>query len=355
MKFNGETGDDLIQFTEVDDPLAGMISMMERQHLEDLPEFSGSLDTYPSFYEFYKDTEMHFKAHENLERLTNALKDEPLEFVEDELSDGDVDKVIKKLDSRYGYQILKRTVTELQYLKIPRDLTIELTIKLRNQLSNGFCILKSLRADRYLMDPILTDNLIEKFPNDTKLEWRRYVSEQLKIQHGGVSFECFFKWFIQETEWVLQVPSEALEPTRTKNCWYCKAGNHEISTCSKFIEAPVDRRFEFVIERSICITCLSHASKRTCFLKFRKCGKDNCKKNHHPLLHKDAESDEKESKHDKIGYCEICQENDKSRLCYPCGHFCLCDICSGRLLKQNGEKLCPLCRDPVTEIIKVYV
>jgi len=48
--------------------------------------------------------------------------------------------------------------------------------------------------------------------------------------------------------------------------------------------------------------------------------------------------------------CVVCLEGVKSHVVVPCGHLCLCDTCSQKFQKGN----CPLCRQAVTMILKVY-
>ena len=48
-------------------------------------------------------------------------------------------------------------------------------------------------------------------------------------------------------------------------------------------------------------------------------------------------------------YCVICFEGIKDQLCMPCKHLCICSECANPSLK-----LCPMCREPVAEIFKVF-
>jgi len=48
--------------------------------------------------------------------------------------------------------------------------------------------------------------------------------------------------------------------------------------------------------------------------------------------------------------CVVCLEGMKSHVIVPCGHLCLCEACSQQFQKGN----CPLCRQAVTMIVKVY-
>jgi len=48
--------------------------------------------------------------------------------------------------------------------------------------------------------------------------------------------------------------------------------------------------------------------------------------------------------------CLICWEHDISMVVVPCGHLCFCEECC----KQYQKDTCPVCRNPITNIIKTY-
>lgn len=47
--------------------------------------------------------------------------------------------------------------------------------------------------------------------------------------------------------------------------------------------------------------------------------------------------------------CVICMNDTSDHLIYPCGHKCLCYLCT-----KEGLENCPICRSTVIDIIKVY-
>ncbi|XP_074640822.1 protein neuralized-like [Tubulanus polymorphus] len=51
--------------------------------------------------------------------------------------------------------------------------------------------------------------------------------------------------------------------------------------------------------------------------------------------------------------CVICYENITDTVLYACGHMCICSSCAGTLRKQRNP-LCPICRQPVKDVIKIY-
>ncbi|XP_072368108.1 E3 ubiquitin-protein ligase NEURL3-like isoform X1 [Scyliorhinus torazame] len=50
--------------------------------------------------------------------------------------------------------------------------------------------------------------------------------------------------------------------------------------------------------------------------------------------------------------CILCCSHQVDSVLYKCGHMCVCYGCGKKLLGQNAK--CPLCRQPVKEIIKTY-
>jgi len=56
--------------------------------------------------------------------------------------------------------------------------------------------------------------------------------------------------------------------------------------------------------------------------------------------------------------CVICMENSKNIVLLPCKHMCLCSICSIEYMNQEsnqGKQKCPLCKEKIKSIMKVYV
>ena len=52
------------------------------------------------------------------------------------------------------------------------------------------------------------------------------------------------------------------------------------------------------------------------------------------------------------GSCVICSEASIDSVVYRCGHMCVCMAC-GLELKAQGLK-CPICRAPITDVIRAY-
>ncbi|XP_078087759.1 E3 ubiquitin-protein ligase NEURL3-like [Mustelus asterias] len=50
--------------------------------------------------------------------------------------------------------------------------------------------------------------------------------------------------------------------------------------------------------------------------------------------------------------CIVCCSRQVDSVLYKCGHMCVCYGCGKKLLSRNAK--CPICRQPVKEIIKTY-
>ena len=46
--------------------------------------------------------------------------------------------------------------------------------------------------------------------------------------------------------------------------------------------------------------------------------------------------------------CKICFEAKIDAIVIPCGHVCICLSCS------KGLKLCPMCRNDISQVVKMY-
>ncbi|TNV67721.1 hypothetical protein FGO68_gene16507 [Halteria grandinella] len=53
-------------------------------------------------------------------------------------------------------------------------------------------------------------------------------------------------------------------------------------------------------------------------------------------------------------YCVICIERERDSIFYPCGHECVCHKCGQQFMKQAVQKICPICRNRIKDIVKVY-
>lgn len=51
--------------------------------------------------------------------------------------------------------------------------------------------------------------------------------------------------------------------------------------------------------------------------------------------------------------CVVCMERPTNCALYTCGHMCMCFECAVDIVR-NQSGLCPICRDPIKDIIKIF-
>jgi hypothetical protein len=52
--------------------------------------------------------------------------------------------------------------------------------------------------------------------------------------------------------------------------------------------------------------------------------------------------------------CVICLFEEKCYMLNPCGHICVCQMCTQRLFRQNLAR-CPICREIIRVAVRVYI
>ena len=55
---------------------------------------------------------------------------------------------------------------------------------------------------------------------------------------------------------------------------------------------------------------------------------------------------------DEDDTCAICFSEQRTHVFVPCGHKCICEACGEKVMKQ--DQLCPMCRKPATQVMKIF-
>jgi len=51
--------------------------------------------------------------------------------------------------------------------------------------------------------------------------------------------------------------------------------------------------------------------------------------------------------------CSVCFEKPTDCVLYMCGHVCMCYECA-QDVRSKENPTCPICREPIKDIIKIY-
>ncbi|XP_058456704.1 uncharacterized protein LOC131434071 [Malaya genurostris] len=285
-----------------------------------LPTFSGNLEEWPMFISSYEtSTEAcGFSNVENLGRLQECLKGEALEAVKGRLLlPKSVPNIIETLRMLYGRpeRLLNMLLAKVRNTAPPKADRLVTFI--------GFGVVVQQLADHleatglttHLLNPMLIQELTEKLPAGTQLDWVRYRRRSKVVTLRTLS--NFLTSIVQDASEIVAYgeSSGAAEygsrksktKTRTNEgfvhahdalesrhsglsvkeripCRICGGLNHRIRNCDKFGKLSLVERWEAVRKWQLCQLCLNEHGAANCKLSFR-CDIEGCKDRHNPLLH----------------------------------------------------------------------
>jgi Zinc finger, C3HC4 type (RING finger) len=55
-----------------------------------------------------------------------------------------------------------------------------------------------------------------------------------------------------------------------------------------------------------------------------------------------------------LSECCMCFDRPMDSVIYRCGHMCVCYECGLEIQEFHNPPLCPICRQPISDIIKIY-
>ena len=139
---------------------------------------------------------------------------------------------------------------------------------------------------------------LEKIPEEMLSQYYRWLGERRKPE----TLEVFKDWILDETDYRVKAAEafKGLKPSKKRFethlamvkhadqskgraiCGFCKTESHEIWKCEKFKALHTIDRWKIKL---LCFRCLSNTHKGSSCRRFRECGIDGCKSNHHRLLH----------------------------------------------------------------------
>lgn len=278
---------------------------------QDLPIFSGDPMEWPNFIFNYRNTTTicGYSPEENLCRLQKSLKGHARKIVECLLIlPSNVDNVINLLEQRFGRpeQIIMLLLNKVRNFPFVRSDRLDLFINFSDEVKNVVGTIETLDGTDHLRNPILLQELLEKLPNNLKLNWIEYISSRTFQKPKIVEFSS---WLERKASFACQIQNldvksdnDRQRPTGAgnkryttlstdniqshKRCFACNQNEiHHLSKCQKFFEMNVNERWDLIRSKKLCFSCLLPKHNIKTCKNIKKCGKDGCVKPHHNLLH----------------------------------------------------------------------
>ena len=270
-----------------------------------VPTFDGKVLNWKTFWEQF-DATIHSKTAlndaEKLIYLQDALKDGPARFVIQGLTrtSESYEEAIKCLKERYDRPRLVqeehiRSIVDAIPVKNGSDRELR---RLYDAATQHYRALKAAKHDSF--DTVLTVILQQKLDERTRLKWAEFSceSEQVppctellkfldlqarnleSVSHAGHKHASGSDRRMPSVK-----PSFAL--SNDDACLACKKQGHQIHTCSVFKGWRLADRFSVVREQGLCMNCLrkGHIAEKCRAPPMCK----KCTKQHHTLLHRDAD------------------------------------------------------------------
>lgn len=300
-----------------------------------LPNFYGNPGEWPHFIQkFINTTEAcGFDNTENLDRLSECLKDPARGIVKSQLSRPDcVPSIIATLEQKFGRKeiVVKAVLEEIRAEPPIKPDKLEALSNYGYKVQNACHTIQTQKMDFYLHNPELIQELVDKLPHQTKIDWARYsdtipqvtlvtlsdwlvtlsrslnritmpeISNYSKNQKNdkktestkdskeskGDSYWLYKKGETPKGTYLNAHGNEANvnQNHRNQQCEYCSKSCKSLAECSKFKGISMDEKWKFMYShKKICLGCLQlHQRKCT---KTKDCGINGCSFKHHPLLH----------------------------------------------------------------------
>lgn len=284
-----------------------------RQYLSwNLPKFSGNPSDWPIFISSFKTSTdaCGFSNVENLVRLQDAIRGPAREIVGGRLIlPKTVPQVIGTLQQLYGRpeQMLHALLAKVRRAEAPKIDRMETFIRFGTIVEQLCDHLEATGLRDHLVNPLLINELIDKLPAITKMEWVRF-----KRAKQVVTLRTFTTFLSEIVEVACEVVNYAELTSNSKSpkhkehrsivavhdaeggshhttdarwpCPACGETSHRLRNCDEFREMDYAERMELVEEKNLCHLCLCSHGNARCKFNIR-CNIEHCQERHNTLLH----------------------------------------------------------------------
>lgn len=306
-----------------------------------LPTFSGEVLEWTLWYSRFKETTdlCGYSDGENLHRLTECLQGKAKTAVKHQLlSPTEVPKIIKTLQLLFGRPelIVDALLKTVKDIPTPKADKLETLVDYAMEVNNVSSTIESAKLGYHLSNPTLIQELVDKLPIHTKIEWAKFKATQF-----NVTLKTLANWLYNLAEIVctVTIPSSSkpenkkpdsrnerkskrdfervnvhqiekddarsiIQPNnnitadsksqRSHQCKICDRKCPEVSQCSTYKSYNLKQRWDAVNKNKLCRKCL-RCHNGYCRLT-KECGINGCVFKHHPTLHNERTLEKNSSK-----------------------------------------------------------
>ncbi|XP_055923993.1 uncharacterized protein LOC129954238 [Eupeodes corollae] len=286
---------------------------------KELPSFSGRPEEWPLFISCFENSTRvcGLSNDENLIRLQKSLKGKALESVRAQLLyPHQLPNIISTLRMLFGRPeaIINSLVAKIRSEPSPKNEELDSLINFALSVRNIVATMETSGLHSHLNSPYLLQELIQKLPYQTKLNWGMYkVGAEVPV-----NLSMFSNWLYRVAEGACQVAEISFSKTSEhknerkkshnipilnlhqhpvtsdtnkpdKRCVVCKGNCRLVEQCSTFKALALKEKWNVVNRNFLCRTCLVNHNRRRCISE-KTCGVNGCTYKHHHLLHKYTES-----------------------------------------------------------------
>lgn len=277
---------------------------MARHYMpRDLPTFNGDPIEWPIFISSfeYSNRVAGYANEENLVRLQKCLQGKAREAVRHCLMLPEmIPYIIRTFKMYYGRPecIIKNLIDEVRRYTLQRG-KLEPLIEFAFAVKNLCATIRASQLEEYLNNPTLLQELVDKLPTDTVLQWALHSRD---IARPDLMNFSDWLYMIAEATCKGTIPvfdvSYEKKPakregrvntytTQSQQCVTCLEG-HKLAHCTQFKDLSLSDRWDVVKTNNLCRICLGNHKRKCWFTK--PCGINGCTVQHNPLLHSEDQA-----------------------------------------------------------------
>ncbi|VDI51319.1 Hypothetical predicted protein [Mytilus galloprovincialis] len=279
----------------------------------DLPNFTGDILTWQTFWESFETTIHHNPSLTNIQKfsyLKSQVHSEAAQCISGlSLSNANYEHAIILLKERYGQTqtIINAYMQNLLELTHP-SLTPQSIRAFYDKMESCIRGLESLGQSQDTFGSLLVPIIFGKLPDEMrklmtrehgKKNWdirslREAIGKEMHVQETGFSnqsdnFTPTASFYTAAKPKSYSRPQSGNYQTKPKTCIYCKQ-SHSSLECTTVVDR--EKRFSIIKQKKVCYNCFGSHKVSECRSRFR-CRK--CDKKHHTSLCDSNKNQEKES------------------------------------------------------------